>query len=252
MSKEKELFDGEIIEDTYPATVETTAVKPCDNSTASLLLMAVDRNIDADKLEKLIELKNKEEERQAKKDFNFNFAKMQKEFDPVSKSKQGYEFKYAPVEVLQKFYGPVIAKHGFSYRWREEAAELGKRCVLIISGWGHSEENFFDVPFLEFTGKMKDRVNSVQVAGAMSTYGKRYTFTSGFGLIVEDEPDIDSLSFLDGAEYAEDIKKIRECKTMDELVKVWKGVWTLSNERGRSVLTLVYNQRKKELQGVAK
>ncbi len=151
-----------------------------------LLRLAVDKDLDVERLRQLIELRASEEARQAELAFDEHFAHMQAEFEAVKRSKQGFGYKYAPIEVLQSAYGPIIAKHGFSYRWREEVMPNGaKRCYMRISGWGHSDENFFDVPPLDGT----DRMNPIQVAGAMSTYGRRYTFIAGFGVIVEDEDD---------------------------------------------------------------
>ncbi len=113
-----------------------------------LIAMAVEGNADIEKLEKLIDLKNREDARMAKAAYDRNFANMQAEFTPVSRGKQGYDYKYAPIEVLQEHYNPFISKYGFSYRWREEALETGKRSVMVVSGHGHSEETFFDVPAL--------------------------------------------------------------------------------------------------------
>lgn len=155
-----------------------------ESETNALLRMAVDKNLDMDKLERLIQLKNEQDARFAKTEYERHFAEMQAEFVPAKRVKQAYESKYAPLEELQKTYGPIIAKHGFSYRHRESAIEdAGKRVVMTISGWGHSEETFFDIPKLVGTKAM----NAVQTVAAMSTYGRRYTFISGFGCIVEDE-----------------------------------------------------------------
>mgnify|MGYP003148931083 CR=1 FL=1 len=150
-----------------------------------LIAMAVETGADVDKLEKLIALKNQEEERAARRAFDVHFTAMQAEFTAVAKGKQGHGYKYCPIEVLQKHYNGAITSHGFSYRWREEAIDLGKRCIMRISGWGHAEENTFDIPVLAGTNRMND----VQAAGAMSTYGRRYTFVAGFGVIIEDEDD---------------------------------------------------------------
>ena len=152
----------------------------------SLLHMAIDKNLDVERLRQLIDLRAQEEARQAKLAFDEHFSQMQAEFQAVKRSKQGYGYKYAPVEALQSAYGPIIAKHGFSYRWREEMIEGGvKRTIMTTSGWGHSQENTFDCPPLDGT----ERMNQVQIMGAMSTYGRRYTFIAGFGAIVEDEDD---------------------------------------------------------------
>lgn len=149
-----------------------------------LIRMAIDKNLDIEKLEKLIQLRNEQDERQARAEYERHFAEMQAEFVPAKRIKKGYDYKYAPLEELQRTYGPVISKHGFSYRHREEMLDDGsKRCIMRISGWGHSEETSFDIPKIPGTKQM----NPIQVVAAMSSYGRRYTFIAGFGCMVEDE-----------------------------------------------------------------
>ena len=53
----------------------------------SLIQLAIERGLDTDKLEKLIDLRNKEIERQAKLAFDDAFARMQAEFCPVMRNK---------------------------------------------------------------------------------------------------------------------------------------------------------------------
>ena len=173
---------------------EQTDLIPAENIPAvqdknDMLMMKVIDTGNVEALERFIALREREESRQASLEFDRHFAEMQAEFVPVIKSKEATDsddkkmYAFAPIEVLQKEYGPIIARHGFSYRWKEEAIETGKKCTLIISGHGSSRENSFDVPMIQGTKRM----NPVQVAGAMSTYGRRYSFISGFGVIIEDE-----------------------------------------------------------------
>jgi len=210
-----------------------------------LIRLAVDKDFDLDRLTKLIDLREQERSRQAKQDFGTHFAAMQSEFTAVQRSKKGYEYKYAPIEVLQRHFGPVIAQHGFSYRWREETIDTGKRCTMIVSGWGHSEETYFDIPRLEGTKQM----NAIQVAGAMSTYGRRYTFIAGFGVIIEDE-DTDG-TYDDALTYAEEIKIIRDCPDIEQLATIWKTVFEnlkkANDLRGMKILGAEKDKRKKEL-----
>lgn len=211
-----------------------------------LIKMAVSNNLDTDKLSKLIELKNQEEQRQCKKDFDYHFAQMQREFKPVKKAKAGYGYNYAPLELLQKEYGQTIADHGFAYRWREEPIDGGsKRIILIISGHGHTDESTsFDIPPLEGTKQQ----NKAQVLGSMTTYGKRYTFMSGFGIIVEDEDD-DGASFEDGIHYAKKVSLIRGANSMDELKAVFTKLYhEMGNDQaGKQILSSEKDKRKKEL-----
>lgn len=184
-------------------------------------------NIEA--LERYIALREREEARQSKLEYDRHFSEMQAEFGSAKRTKEGYGYKYAPIEELQKEYGPIIAKHGFSYRWNEEKIEGGKRCTMTVSGWGHSESNSFDIPTMEapVNREGKKTSNAVQVAGGMSTYGRRYTFIAGFGVIIEDEDpdaempeDVDTLT-MDLREYIESGKLKPEAVNIitKELVK---------------------------------
>lgn len=229
----------------------TTLTKPkqeiaVQSETGALLKMAINKDLDIEKLEKLIELKNRGEERACKKDFETHFSLMQADFPPVKRSKEGYGYNYTPLEVMQKNLNPIISKHGFSYKWSEDSIPEGKKITLIISGWGHSESTSFDVPALQPTKQQ----NAVQVLGSMSTYGKRYTFVSGFGVTIEDEDDdAASLTFDDGVQYAEPTNWISTCKTLEDLSKTWSQIWTQTegDKIGREILTIVKDKKKKEL-----
>lgn len=211
------------------------------------LIFRMARELDVDKLQKVIDMWNAQEERKAQQDFDFHFADMQREFPEVQakRIKQGHNYKYAPIEVLTEAYGPVIAKHGFSFRWGKERAleGAGKQSVLIISGWGHREEITFDIPKLDGTAQM----NSIQVAGAMSTYGRRYTFLSGFGITVEDE-DNDG-TYDEALQYSSTIIQIREVGTLAILHDLWQEIYQQfkGDARAIKILQAEYNKKKKEL-----
>jgi hypothetical protein len=232
---EKELFDGK---------EQNREIAVISNEDRLLEKILDSGNIEV--LERFIALREKEEIRQAELAFDLHFSEMQAEFVAVKREKEGYGYKYAPIEVLQHSYSPIISKHGFSYRWKEESIPTGKRCTMIISGWGHSKENYFDVPFIEGTKQM----NVIQVAGAMSTYGRRYTFIAGFGVIIEDEDDDAKLSFNDGIMYSEQAIELRKCNTLPELAKAFKAQYEVlgSDNIGKKIISVVKDECKKNLE----
>jgi hypothetical protein len=155
---------------------------PADASLEDRMLVSIANSGSIEALERYIALREREEARQAALEFDRHFAAMQAEIGSVGRHKQGHGYNYAALEDLQRQCGPTISKHGFGYAWREESIETGKRVIMTISGYGHSRETSFDVPGLTGTPRM----NAVQVAGAMSTYGRRYTFIAGFGIVIDD------------------------------------------------------------------
>lgn len=225
-----------------------------NDETIGLLQMAVEKGLDTDKLEKLIALRNGEIARLAKEDFDANFSKMQAEFPAVVKQKPVKRkdgtilYTYAPLETLQSAIDPIIHKYKFSYRWREEERpDGGKRIRIIISGFGHTDsDTFFDVPKLTGT----DLQNAAQVAGSMSSYGRRNTFISGFGITVEGEDDdAQSLTFSDGVKYADHIRKINEATDMKTLLQVFTEAYDelKGDVAGQRKISTAKDIRKKEL-----
>jgi hypothetical protein len=221
-----------------------------DDPNDRLLYLAIQGNLDTEKLEKLIALKNREEERQAKREFNQHFAAMQAQFRPVPRSKKGDKGMYAPVEDLQKVYGPIIADQGFSYRWSEETLEGDiLRVILHISGYGHTENNHKDLPpYIPDKGSQSGKpiMNVLQAEGARSTYGRRYTFIAGFGLIIEDE-DTDG-NFDDGVAYAEYIRKLNEETDPTKLValgrEMYKQLKKEGDHKGAEIIAKAVTRRK--------
>lgn len=213
----------------------------------SLIQLAIERGLDTDKLEKLIELRNREIERQAKLEFDAAFSKMQREFGPVlrrneAKNKQGKTmYTYAPLEDLQEAVGDIIAKHGFSYSWSEETIESGKRVFMTITGYGHARTNSFDVPVVDRTEIM----NQIHVVGTMSSYGRRYTFIAGFGLTIKGE-DPDGIF----DKWADDFSAIDTASTMEELRVAYVDAYKRAdgNLDAQRAIIRAKDARKKELE----
>lgn len=254
MDKEKDLF-----------TIENDAVKLPDNQgttstdiqqftgTESLLQLAISKDIDLNKLEKLIEMKNREEERACKKDFDFHFSEMQKDYTPATKTgevlnKEGSKilYKFCSLEDILKVYSPVIAKHGFSFRWKETMKDDKTKVVsCIVSGYGHEESTPVEIPIEpgnSFT-------NSIQQRGVSTSYGKRYSFINAFGVIIEDEDNDANFSFDDGVMYSQHIISLENCDTRESLITTWKDIYKKleGDEKGREIAGRTYAKKKQEL-----
>jgi hypothetical protein len=229
--------DIQIIDESTEST-EVQAISEDD----MLVQIAKSGNMDA--LERFIALREREEARQSALAFDRAFATMQAELGTVGRQKQGHGYMYAALEDLQRMCGPTISKFGFGYSWREEATEGGKRVIMTISGYGHSRETSFDVPGLEGT----QRMNAVQVAGAMSTYGRRYTFIAGFGIVIDNE-DRDGIPEGTGAEQADNVLRLQNCHTMTELMDTWKDIFlSIKHIKGAAeYLTPIYTAQKQRV-----
>jgi hypothetical protein len=221
-----------------------------DKNDALMLKVIETGNVEV--LERFIALREKEEARHAALEFDKHFAEMQSEFVAVLKAKDvDGKYKYAPLEDIIAIIGPTIARHGFSYSWDESAVDGGgKRCSMRISGHGSSRVNTFDIPLLTATISSSGKAiqNPVQVAGSMSTYGRRYTFIAGFGVAIKDE-DSDGRVGLPTVDTSEDIAAINASGTIEELHSAWKTVY--DKYKGSPVtlrdMVAVKDKRKKEL-----
>jgi len=172
-------------------------------------------------LDKLLTMRETERARMAKMLFDTHFAELRADLLPVVKAKENsfLKSKYAPLADLQTACDPVIFKHGFSYSWREEALKEGKRVHLDISGYGHTKSNYFDSPQIPGT----NATNAIQAAGIMSSYGQRYTFKAGFGIVTIDE-DTDgeyrSVKIDDDLQYY--INSLMEAKDTESLMAIYQ------------------------------
>ena len=157
-----------------------------------LLTLALEKGLDTQTLKDLIDLRNSEISRQAKVDFDLNFAAMQMEFLPIAKTKYAKDgggnqlYAFAPLEDILAVAAPVIASHGFSFKWSEETiGPKEKRIWCIVSGYGHQEKSYVDIPVIEGTRA----TNAIQARGISTSYGKRYSFINAFGIQVGGEDD---------------------------------------------------------------
>lgn len=201
---------------------------PKDLTKDDWLMMNILEKGSIDAFTQFVELRQKQQDRNAKLEFDKNFAIMQAAYKPVERTKEVWNkahdkvlYKFCPLEDILKVYAPLISEHGFSYRWSEESLNEGKekRIYCIVSGYGHEERSYVDIPVMPGN----DFTNSVQQRGVSTSYGKRYSFINAFGIIIDDEDDdatSDSLYLMD-----EDIKKIKGCKTLNELLKVFSDAY---------------------------
>lgn len=207
-------------------------------------------NIDI--LERFIALRAKEEERQARIAFEEAFTRMQSELPAVVKTKDNgaTKSKYAPLEVIQRACDTTIHKHGFSYSWREEAIHEGKRVWMDISGFGYTKSAFFDCPKIAGNNAQ----NAIQIAGAMSTYGRRYTFVSGFGIVVEGEDTDGHYTVAEFGEYIDLLQPLYDAKTPEELLAAANTIKSKvdpKDNKAKDMCNKVYMQRRKEMAGQA-
>lgn len=169
--------------------VQTTS----QSNPARLLELAISQDVDISKLEKLMELQERWDAREARKAFFDALAEFQS-IMPVLAKNQIVDFTsdrgrvcYAYsnlAEIVQTIKAP-LASCGLSYRFEINHIEDELEVVCVITHRdGHSERTSMRAP-LDTSG----RKNSVQSRGSTTTYLERYTIMGALGIATGDTDD---------------------------------------------------------------
>ncbi len=170
---------------TLPASVDATPMQ--------ILAMAVQRGMDTDKLDKLMQLQERWEANQARKAFEAAISAAKADIKPIMKraevdfvSQKGRtHYKYADFAAIAAEVDPVLAQHGLSYRHRskQDGKRLAITCILAHRD-GHFEETTLAADNDESGNK-----NCIQGIGSTATYLQRYTLNLALGLSAAKDDD---------------------------------------------------------------
>jgi len=138
---------------------------------------ARDPSVDIDKMERLIAMQERVQDRQAVVAFNSALAEMQPLLPVICerggiKDRSGnVQSTFALWEDVNEAIRPILAQHGFALRFRtsREADQISVTGILSHRD-GHSEETTLTLP-TDTSGSK----NAVQAVGSSTSYGKRYT-----------------------------------------------------------------------------
>lgn len=206
---------------------------PVDSSPAALMQIALSKNMDLDKLEKMLELQTKYEERKAKKAFVKAMATFKANPPDIYKDKINLQFDsmYTSLSGLVNKTIPELSKHGFSHNWNYGTAENGNpevTCVLTHE-LGHSISVTQDAAPIQSKNKAGQIVtNPIQQTKCTQTYLKITTFEAVTGLVSK-EANLDD----DGNAVGSKISLLEQwtikcdeagnnAKSVDEIAAWWK------------------------------
>lgn len=166
---------------------------PAINETAAIISMieraARDPAVDLDKLDRLMKMRERVEERNAKLAYDDAFATMQGKLPVIDeRGKNTSTHKtYAKFDDINEAIKPVLSGHGFSLRFRikQDGQKIAITGVLSHRG-GYSEETTIELP-IDTTGQK----NAVQAIGSSQSYGQRYTARALLSLSSRNSEDDD-------------------------------------------------------------
>lgn len=162
---------------------------------SALLQLAVQQNLDIEKLERLMQMQERWQAQQARRDFLSAVSQFQKTCPVLEKTKKvdfttraGSRTKYSYAslgDIVESIKAP-LADSGLSFRWeiQEQENKLVVTCIISHLN-GHSERTAMSAAKDESGGK-----NEIQQRGSSITYLQRYTLIAALGISTADE-DID-------------------------------------------------------------
>lgn len=173
---------------------QDTNVLPADPMVSMIERIAKDPNSDLAKLEKMLEMKERLEEKEARRAFDLAMAEAKAEIPPILKTgtvdytnKQGDRtyFKHETLYGIAGIVDPILSKYGLSYRYRskQDNGQLYVTCVVAHRD-GFSEETTLQGGPDAGAGK-----NNYQAVGSAATYLQRYTLKLALGLSAAPDDD---------------------------------------------------------------
>jgi hypothetical protein len=162
-----------------------------ETNPGQLLAMAVDKDLDIEKLAKLMELQREYNADIARKDFFHALTSFQADCPEIRKSKEvsfgDTKYHYAPLADIVRQIKAACKSFELAYRWEidDTKEEIKVTCIITHSA-GHSEKTTMTAN-PDSSGKK----NAIQARGSAIEYMKRYTLIGALGLSTADS-DIDA------------------------------------------------------------
>jgi hypothetical protein len=167
-------------------------ILPVDPMVSMIERVAMDPNLPVERLTALMDMRERQMNKEAEQVFNQAFAAAMAEMPDVPKSglnKHSCQ-KYSTLDDLIRTTRPVLARHGLSLNWQTSANGNEYSVTAIVRhSMGHSIQT--TLTGARDSGK---QMNALQGGGSTETYLKRYTGFSILGLSSGDEVEDDGRS----------------------------------------------------------
>ena len=156
-----------------------------------LIAVAIEKNLDPDKLEKLMILQERWVATQASQAFGVAMSEFQGNCPVIPcskevKGKKGFTYKYSPLDKTQVLIQPFLTAQGLSVTYSTKIHSDGYLTAFckVSHIAGHFEISEFTCPV------DKDMaVNDSQRQGSVNSYAKRYALANALNLVFEREDD---------------------------------------------------------------
>lgn len=205
------------------SVMKAPVAPPAPVSETAAILSVIERaasnpDVDLDKLERLLEMRERVEAQQAQKAYYAGMAEMRPVLPSIKKEGvidigRGKPISFAKWEDINDAIVPVLGSYGFSIFFKTDVLE-GKVKVTckVAHEAGHSEETSLTLP-ADTSGSK----NAVQSIGSSVSYGKRYTAAALLNLTSRDGgPDTDDDGMSGGSQA---LVSSEQVQTLKDLLK---------------------------------
>lgn len=172
------------------STVRTAQIAPV--TPEELIAAGIEKGLPVETMERLLVMRKELRAEAAKEAYDEAMAAFQAECPVIQKDKAvkfntkaggAVDYVYAPMDSIIRQVKDLIAKNGFSYKFKIKEDEGGVEAICIVTHKkGHSESS-------EFTagGAGTALMSAAQVTSSKATYAKRNAFCNVFGITTGDE-----------------------------------------------------------------
>ena len=221
------------------------ATKQNDNMIALVEKVVSDPNLDASKLEKLLDMQERIFDKNAEIAFNDEMAKVQAELKPIINEAHNGQTNsnYTKLDSIIKYGSPVWTKHGFALSFGTDNSNLenhiGITCI-VSHAQGFSRQYRWDLPLDDVGIKGSKNKTAIHASGSTVSYGRRYLTCMIFNIATQDDDDgnaANSVKYIT-PEQAADLQSLIDSKDFDKQ-KVAGILNGLSRKYGASSLSKV-------------
>jgi len=200
-------------------------------SPAQLLELAVSQGANVDQLAKLMDLQLRWQAEEARLAWIDDMSAFKAECPEILRTKHvkqtskkegvsAPEYWHAELDKACEILIPILSKHNFTHRWECETSKDGIVVTCVIQHkMGHSERTQSPPAPPDATGGK----NAVQAIGSTKYYLERYTFFAALGIAPKGQDTDGVPQGIPTHRRAEQVEWIQNCRSAEELTRVWKG-----------------------------
>ena len=226
--------------------------EPASLNPLMLLDRAMERGADMEVLERLMDLQERHEAKEARRAFDRAIADAKAELPAITKDRVvdftgntgiRTHYRHESLAGIERAISPILGAHGLSYRFRAAQGEGGRITVTCIVAHrdGHSEET----P-LSASPDTSGQKNNHQAIASAVTYLQRYTLKLALGLAAADDDDargatVKAPETISEGQYREIAQLVEEAGLDEDVICDAEGVATLDQLPATKAANVIRN-----------